>query len=144
MTMEELRAKVPVVCDEALNKGNLDALGEINWPDVVWHMPPAPDVNGLEPYKQAMAKLRAALSGFHYTVESLIIEGNMSAMKWRMQGTHTGQLPSTPIPPTGREVTLEGVMLSRMLDGKAVEHWIYQDWLGFMQQLGVMPGGSGT
>ena len=50
-----------------------------------------------------------------------------------------------PIPPTGNRVTVKGATLGRYVGGKYAEEWEHQDWLGFMQQLGLAPppGGSG-
>jgi steroid delta-isomerase-like uncharacterized protein len=139
MTPEEMRAKVLRACDEAYNKGNFDALDEINAADVVWHNPPGPDIEGLEAYKQMMKGLRNALSGFQFTIDQHIAEGDTGAIRWTIRGTHTGQLLNLPVPPTGKQVTMNGVLMTRLVNDKAVEHWNYSDMLGFMQQLGVAP-----
>lgn len=43
------------------------------------------------------------------------------------------------IPPTGKEVTLKGCIVVHVRDGKIVEEFEYSDYLGFLQQLGVVP-----
>ena len=59
-------------------------------------------------------------------------------------GTHTG--PWMGIPPTGRPVTVKGMALYRLQDGKIVEQWTIGDTLGLLQQLGAvalpMPSGE--
>jgi hypothetical protein len=47
--------------------------------------------------------------------------------------------PALPIPPTGKEVTLVGCVVVQIVDGKIVEEFEYSDYLGFLQQLGVVP-----
>ena len=55
-------------------------------------------------------------------------------------GTHTGQFRG--LPPTGRKVRFSGLEISRMVDGKAAEHWFQMDTLTMFEQLGlrVVPG----
>lgn len=43
------------------------------------------------------------------------------------------------IPPTGKPVTVTGINLYRVVNGKIVEEWWQEDILGLMQQLGVLP-----
>jgi predicted ester cyclase len=52
---------------------------------------------------------------------------------------YTGTSPSLPIPPTGKDLVLEGCVLVHLQDGLVVEEWEYSDYLGFLQQLGVVP-----
>ena len=39
----------------------------------------------------------------------------------------------------GRRITVEGISIDRIVDGKVVETWTSWDLLGLMQQLGVVP-----
>ena len=43
------------------------------------------------------------------------------------------------IAPTGKSITLTGILISRFADDKVVEDWNNYDALGMMQQLGVIP-----
>ena len=43
------------------------------------------------------------------------------------------------VPPTGKAVTVRGIMISRFAGGKWVEDWDSPDALSLMQQLGVIP-----
>jgi hypothetical protein len=40
---------------------------------------------------------------------------------------------------TGKHGKLNGCTMARVEGGKIVEEWVLQDWLGFLQQLGVIP-----
>jgi predicted ester cyclase len=51
-------------------------------------------------------------------------------------GTHQGEFMG--IDPTGNRVTITGVDILRIADGKIVEHWGKFDDLSMMQQLGVI------
>jgi hypothetical protein len=42
------------------------------------------------------------------------------------------------IPPTGKRITVTGIWIDRMVDGKIAERWGQVDMLGVMQQLGAI------
>jgi steroid delta-isomerase-like uncharacterized protein len=83
---------------------------------------------------------RAFLQAFpdaEVTVEDLIVEGDTGVIRWTLRGTHQGELMG--IPPTGREITNDGIEINRVENGKVVEHWVEMDQMGMLQQLGVIP-----
>ena len=43
------------------------------------------------------------------------------------------------IPPTGRVIDVNGVVIDCYVDDKIAEHWVLFDAMELMQQLGVMP-----
>jgi hypothetical protein len=49
---------------------------------------------------------------------------------------HKGEFQG--IPPTGKELSVTGTDIYRIVDGKIVEPWVEADMLGLMQQLGVL------
>jgi predicted ester cyclase len=57
--------------------------------------------------------------------------------RWTFRGTHTGTYMG--VAPSGRQLTVSGVHIHRIVDGKIVEVWAYPDALDFLQQLGVIP-----
>ena len=120
MASEDEKTRVLRIIEEAFNKGNMSALDEIVSPDIVYHVPPRPDVKGLQAYKEYLADLRRALTGFRFTIHELITEGNTDAGRWTIQGTHTGQLPGSPVPPTGKQVTMTGLYMTHVVNGKGV------------------------
>ena len=57
-------------------------------------------------------------------------------------GTHKGEyhgLTFKGIPPTGKQVTWSSTEIFRLADGKIVEHWINQDVVGRLRQMGALP-----
>ena len=139
MIHDDLKAKIVWAGKQAWHEGNVDAFDEIYDSDYVWHRPPFPDLQGLEAVKQSVAETRQAYSDIEFTYGEMVAEGDCIA--YRYQGTmkHTGESPTLGIPPTGNEVTLKGYILVRVQDGKIVEEYEYSDYLGFLQQLGVIP-----
>ena len=55
----------------------------------------------------------------------------------RLQGTHRGEFQG--IPPTGKQVTISAIGILRITSGRIAETWLNADFLGLMQQLGVVP-----
>ena len=43
------------------------------------------------------------------------------------------------LPPSGKQVETESVTIERIKDGKIVERRVFADWMGMMQQLGLVP-----
>jgi predicted ester cyclase len=136
---EGIRTAVRHAWEEAWNKGNLDALDEVCDADMVRHEPPFPDIVGTEALKQYIAAGRSAYSDIKFTFDEIIVKGHRTATRWTWRGKHTGQHPALPIPPTGKQVMLTGSSIDHLAGGKSVEQWIYGDYLGLFQQLGVVP-----
>jgi predicted ester cyclase len=58
-------------------------------------------------------------------------------VRWTGHGTHTGNLMG--VAPTHMKVTVHGMDIYRVSEGKIQEIWISWDAMGFMQQLGLEP-----
>ena len=136
---EELKAKIYRITDEVWNKGNLDAIDEITDVEYVHHRPPFGDYKGLDAWKQVIADARSSYPDCRLTIDDLIIEGDISAIRWTFQGTQKGPSVTTGAPPTGKVMTMTGCNICRWRDGKAVEEWENGDYLGALQQIGVIP-----
>ncbi len=64
------------------------------------------------------------------------------ALEARFTATHTGPLasPDGDIPPTGKAVNLAYADVLRFAGGRIRSEHVYFDQLGFLTQLGLMPG----
>jgi predicted ester cyclase len=69
----------------------------------------------------------------HDTIE----QGDKVVARWSATMTHTGQFLDTP--PTGRDVSVNGISIQRFVGGKIVEGWDNWDQLGLLVQLGAAP-----
>jgi predicted ester cyclase len=136
---EEIKATIRRLVEEAWHKGNLDVLDEVYDANFVFHRPPFPDIEGIEAYKQYVADFRKGFPDLRFTIDEIIVEGGTSATRYTTQGTHTGQSAILRLPPTGKQVTGPLVTVAHFVDGKVVEEWSYADFLGSLQQLGVIP-----
>ena len=69
-------------------------------------------------------------------IDDLIVSGDKIMISITLTGTHSGDLMG--IPATGNQVTVHGMVLSRLEDGKIVEEWEILDMFGMFEQLGVI------
>lgn len=138
MSTEENKALARRFVEEAWSKGNLAVIDELLAANFVLHAAPLPGVSpDREGYKQWVSMTSAAYADGQTTVEDLIAEGDKVVARWSWRGTHKGEIWG--IAPTGKQVTITGISIDRIVDGKIVEEWIEMDMLGMMQQLGVVP-----
>jgi predicted ester cyclase len=123
---------------EILDGGNLDLVDEIFDPQYVLHDPSSPqEVRGLEGTKRYVGMFRSAFPDIAHNIEDQFAEGDKVVTRLRAHATHTGDLMG--ITPTGKGVTIEGISIWRIADGKIEECWFNYDALGLMRQLGVVP-----
>jgi len=138
MSTEENKALLRRLFEEVWNQGNLATLHEVLAADFLYH----PDLRGLEAYKQAIKLNLTAFPDLHFTIEDMLAEGDRVVTRWTLRGTHQG--PFQDIPPTGKPVTVTGISIFRVANGKGVEVWTDADYLGMLQQLGVVPAPGQT
>src|SRR5438045_1317395 len=123
---------------EVLNDRKLAVADELFSPNHMQHDPSTP---GLPPGPRGIKEL---ISVYHigfpdavWTVEEIIDAGDRIVVRWTGSGTQNGPLPG--IPPTAKRVTVPGIWIHRLSDGKIAESWTVWDTLGMLQQLGRIP-----
>lgn len=122
---------------EAIASGNFGEIGELAAPDYLAYQAGFPGPVTRDQHLQFAEGFFAAFPDAQLTVDDILVEGDRGMMRWTFHGTHQGELMG--IPATGRQVTMTGIEVNRVRDGKIVEHWVEMDQLGLMQQLGVIP-----
>ncbi len=133
---EQNKAVIRRLNKEVWNEGNVAVLDEVFAADFVDHTAPPGSTPGREGIKQLFTMFSAAFSDASATMNDLIAEGDKVAWRWTFRGTHIG--PFMGIPATGKTITLTGITIDRFADGMIVERWNQADFMGLMQQLGMM------
>jgi steroid delta-isomerase-like uncharacterized protein len=119
-------------------EGNLGLVDELLAPDYLNHSPGLPgQPEGPEGVKAVVSMFRGGLPDLRVVIEDVIAEGDKVMMRYRIEGTHEGELFG--VPPTGRRVSIESITVERVSGGKIREHWRVTDTLDMMQQLGAIP-----
>ncbi len=136
MSTEENKAIVRRFFEEGSSRGNLNAADELLSPDFTLHVP-LPVSAGIEGIHEVIITCRAAFEHLNVTIEDMIAEGNNVAARFTAHGIHKGNFMG--LPATGKPITMTGIEIFRIKDGKIIELWGEANLLGLMQQLGIFP-----
>ncbi len=136
MSIEENKSIVRRFFEVGPSKGDLDAANELLAPGFVLHvpLPCSPGVRGID---EVVSACRAAFQDLDVTVEDMVTEGDMVAARFTARGVHNGAFMG--LPPTGKPITMTGIEIFRLENGKIAELWGEANLLGLMQQLGILP-----
>ncbi len=138
MTTDQNKALVRRFFEEVFNKQDQHAATEIIAPAFVAHHPAFPDgIRGPQGIMQMTGMFHTAFPDLHYSPLDLVAEGDKVAVRWSAQGTHQG--PFQGFPATGKHVTITGIDIFRLGENRLEEAWVNSDFLGLMQQLGMIP-----
>jgi len=129
---------------EVWNKGDMAALDEIYASNCIYYTTPGSEGNpegilrGREALKQHLVNCRTAFPDLHITLmDDLIAEGDKVACHWAWRSTFTGVVKEWGIPPTGKEVTFDGITIYQIAGGKIVKLWEYYRELTLWYQMGM-------
>lgn len=120
-----------------MNQENFDFLDEYLAPTYVMHGAGV-EIEGPDAFKDYVKTMTSAFSNLERRVEDIIATADRVVTRWSGRARHTGEFAG--IPPTNREVTITGIIISRIENGRVVEEWEEIDRLGLLQQIGALPG----
>lgn len=140
MSTEENKALVRRYIQEILIGGDMTAADQLLAADYKRYTSASLAPLNIEAQKQRLAGMRAALPDWQITVEDMVAEGNRVSFRVTIRGTQKG--PFLNIPATGKPITVYGLDVVRIENGKFVEHWGGPDVFDVLRQLGavVTPG----
>jgi len=138
MSLKELGQKGIQAVEEAWCKGNVNAMDEVYDPNIIYHIYPFPDGKGLDAYKHRILDRRKAYENIRFDWEEIIEGGNAIIIRYAMHMKHIGDSPSFPVPPSGKQLLMKGCVVLHIRDDKIVEQFEYDDYLGILQQLGIV------
>jgi predicted SnoaL-like aldol condensation-catalyzing enzyme len=95
---------------EMWNTANIDVADEILAPDYLDHA--HPEVKGFDSVKQSLQRVRASDPSFHISIDFMIGEGDLVALRGTIQRTHQGQ-----------QVISHVLWFVRVINGKMAELW---------------------
>jgi steroid delta-isomerase-like uncharacterized protein len=119
-------------------KGDVNAVDDYLAEDFLNHDPPFGATADREGMRSAGAMFRAVFPDWRSDLQMLVGEGDIVVELFTATGTHTGA-EIMGVGASGRTITLPGINIFRLREGRIVERWGRLDDLGFLQQLGVVP-----
>lgn len=131
--MDTVRAFV----EDAINQGKLDMVDQCIADGFVDHNGFPGMENGRDDVKQALNAIRTAFPDLHFTIDGMICEGNKVVVRWTGSGTFSQEFLGNP--PAQKPLTVAGVDIIRMDNGKIAERWASYDYFGVLLQLDMVP-----
>lgn len=122
--------------EEVWNQGSEQAIDRLMAPDAAFHGLPVPVV-GPNEFKPFHKSFRNAFPDIHIDIDELVCQGDRVAVKCTVTGTHRGD--GLGIAATNRPVTVTGMGMARIENGRIVEAFNTFDFLSLYQQVGLVP-----
>jgi steroid delta-isomerase-like uncharacterized protein len=121
-TKEERNKAVALrVFEEIFNQGKFSVADEIYAPDFKNH-----GLDGryadLKTDQNAVHDEKKAFPDLKMTVNNMVAEGDLVAVRWTFRGTHTHG-GYADLPATGTKVSMTGITIWRIVDGKITDEW---------------------
>ncbi len=135
---KEIAEKFVKAEEEAWIKGNVDALDEVEDPNIVIHGVGMPDIVGRDAHKQFIAGARQAFANVRHEFLDITGSGDIAAFRYTERFTFDKEMPGLP-PPTGKSVYYPGAMFLHIKNKKIVEIYMIWDTMSLNQVLGLVP-----
>ncbi len=136
----EKNKKIILAMNEAFNQGDQSAVDRHGHKQLRDHTPWAKDdKTGVKDdktgVKDQMRILKEAFPDAKYTIEQMVAEGESVAFRWKMVGTHSGNLLGHA--PTNSQVEHYGQDIVIFKDGKMAEHYSADNIGDLLGKLGL-------
>lgn len=124
------------------SQGDMNSAKKLLTEDFALHVP-LPSAPGVQGISDIVTACRAAFEHLNVTVEDMVAEGDRVAARFTARGVHKGEFMG--LAPTGKPITMTGIEIFRLENGKIAELWGEANLMGLMMQLGILPavGGKG-
>ncbi|MFG2788307.1 ester cyclase [Streptomyces sp. NPDC048419] len=139
ITLTSNKDIVRAFIDALFTKGDLGAVDDYLAEDFVNHNPPFGAPGDREGMRSAGALFRSAFPDWHSEPHRLIAEGDLVVEHFTASGTQRGEVLGVPAPAGQRIVSLHGINIFRVREGRITEQWCQLDELGVLRQLGLVP-----
>jgi predicted ester cyclase len=135
---EANKAALRRIYDDVFSQGRLEVVDEVVAADAVDHSPP-PNATGSTraDLKGFAALVRQGFPDVRFTPVLELADGDKVVAIYEMVGTHQGEFLG--LPPSGEQVTVRGVDIVTVVDGKCTEHWGWDDSWQLMVAGGPSP-----
>jgi steroid delta-isomerase-like uncharacterized protein len=137
MSLDENKALFRRWFEDVVNANDYSAVEELLAPNYQAHFPGAPEPMDRDGHKGMVEMFASAFPDWQESIQDVIAEDDKVVLRVTAGGTHQGEFQGMPA--SGRTVTITGMGIARIEDGRIAESWWDFDALGLMQQLGAVP-----
>jgi predicted ester cyclase len=135
---ERNKALVRELTEHVWNRRALDRIPEFYAPEYVAdYRPYAPVREGHAAIRGMVERAWEAFPDYHEKLHELVAEGPLVVARFTVSGTQSGRWGI--LPPTGKHVQFEEIVILELRDGKVVRQRGIPDNLAALRQLGVLP-----
>jgi steroid delta-isomerase-like uncharacterized protein len=122
--------------DDVFNKGDLKTVDQIFASDYVGHSSANLNrpIKGPAGIKRFVTMYRKAFPDIRFTFDDIVSRGDKIVVRWTTEGTHQGELFG--IAPTGKRMSVTGIGIAQIVNGRIRVSHSQVDMLGLAQQLG--------
>jgi steroid delta-isomerase-like uncharacterized protein len=119
----------------AWNRGDLEGMSQFWDKNMIHHA--RERSHNFAAVQRIVVEFMRAFPDLHFDILDIFGEGDRVLTRMRASGTHRGSYLGYP--PSCRKVECAVMGVSRLSNGKIIEHWGVTDELAMMAQLGLLP-----
>ena len=121
--------------NEVINGQKLNRLGEFFSRDYIWHQMNGIDVHSSQDssHVSMLRFIYLAMPDIHYTIDNVIVEGDMVAVNSNVTGTAKSEMFG--LPAAQKKVRFKQMFFFRLKNNKITEEWEVVDLDGLKTQL---------
>ena len=93
-------------------------------------------MTGPAAYKTILTRFMRAFSNLKFEVQDMVCEGDKVVASWMISGVHTGEYNG--VAPTNKKISVEGISIHQIADGKIMDSYSVWDTLGLMKMIGAI------
>lgn len=131
---ESARAVVRRLIEDVINRRDYTLLPDLLHEDYVYRAP-GEEWRGPASLRDLFEHYRVAFPDLTVRIDDMFGTDDRVATTFTLTRTHAG--PLMELPPTGRRIAVDGIVHSRVQEGRIVEEWELIDMAGLMRQLGL-------
>ena len=121
MEIREFAEKFIEAEEAAFQRGEFEALEELEDPNVVYHMVERGDIVGHEAHKQDIMVTRQVVSDFKQTFDYVTGDGSVFVIAYTSSG-RLGEVPGSP-EMSGKKISMDALWAVQVRNGKVTEVW---------------------
>jgi steroid delta-isomerase-like uncharacterized protein len=137
MSGDDVKAVARSYFDELTNRRDVDAVDRLFTEDIAFHDPaivPDGEARGLAEVRRFFSVFFAAFPDVHFAVDDLLAEDDRVAVRFTWTGTHRAEFLGLHL--TDKHVSVPGIDIFHIRDGRIAEVRVAFDRLWLVQQLG--------